>query len=299
MKQVQVYHIDAFTDVSFGGNPAGVIPNAENLKVEEMQKIANELNLPESAFLLPSSHPNADFKVRYFTPLEEINFCGHATVGLSWLLGTKYNWLDKAEQVVFETNAGLIPVKWIKENNQLIGVSMTQIKPKVKEIEIDKGSIAQLLGIQASDLDERHPIKLSNTGNWHLLVPVKSREAIDHAEPQLKKLGSLNREHNISTTHLFTFDTDGEFDIYTRDFAPGIGIDEDPVTGAANGALAGYLFLEGFLPKNQTSQLKIGQGHAIGRPGTLYITITPINNEPIIEVAGSAVITIEGNINLL
>lgn len=298
MKQIPVYHIDAFTDVSFGGNPAGVIPKAENLTVEEMQKIANELNLPESAFLLPSSHPNADFKVRYFTPIEEINFCGHATVGLSWLLGTKYNWLDKVEQIVFETNVGLIPVKWIKENNQLVSVSMTQIKPKVKEIEIDKDLIAQLVGIQVSDVDERYPIKLSNTGNWHLLVPVKSREAIDLAEPQLKKLGSLNREHNISTTHLFTFDTNEEFDMYTRDFAPGIGIDEDPVTGAANGALAGYLVLEGILSKNQTHQLKIGQGHAIGRPGTLYITINSNNNEPIIKVAGSAVITIEGNINI-
>lgn len=299
MKQLSVYHIDAFTDRSFGGNPAGVIPHAENLKEEEMQKIANELNLPESAFLLPSSHPHADFKVRYFTPTEEINFCGHATVGLSWLLATKYNWMEKAEQIVFETNVGLIPVKWIKENNQLIRVSMTQIKPTVKEIELDKKSIAQLVGIQESDLDERYPIKLSNTGNWHLLIPVKSSEAIDGAEPQFKKLASLNREHNISTTHLFTFHTNGELDLYTRDFAPSIGIDEDPVTGAANGALAGYLFLEGILSKDQTHQLKIGQGHAIGRPGTLYITITPENNGPTIEVAGSAVITIEGKINIV
>ncbi|MBT2720859.1 MULTISPECIES: PhzF family phenazine biosynthesis protein [unclassified Bacillus (in: firmicutes)] len=299
MKQIPVYHIDAFTDVSFGGNPAGVIPDAKNLREEDMKKIANELNLPESVFLMASSHPHADFKVKYFTPLEEINFCGHATIGLSWLLGTKYNWLNKADQIVFETNVGLIPVKWIKENNQLISVSMTQIAPKVKEIEINKDTLAQLVGIQTTDLDERYPIKLSNTGNWHLLVPVKTRKAIDLAEPQLKELGSMNREHNISTTHLFTFDTNGEFDIYTRDFAPGIGINEDPVTGAANGALAGYLFLEGFLSKKQPHQLKIGQGHAIGRPGTLYITIHSENNEPIIDVAGTAVITIEGNINIL
>lgn len=298
MKQIPVYHIDAFTDVSFGGNPAGVIPYAENLSDQEMQKIANELNLPESAFLMPSSHPQADFKVRYFTPLEEINFCGHATIGLSWLLGTKYNWLNKADQIIFETNVGLIPVKWIKENSQLIRVSMTQITSQVKEIEINKDTLAQLVGIQTTDLDERYPIKLSNTGNWHLLVPVKTRKAIDLAEPQLKELGSMNKEHNISTTHLFTYEPNEEFDIYTRDFAPGIGIDEDPVTGAANGALAGYLFLEGFLSKNETHQLKIGQGHAIGRPGTLFITLHSKKNEPIIEVAGSAVITIEGNLNI-
>ncbi|WP_223588855.1 PhzF family phenazine biosynthesis protein [Neobacillus bataviensis] len=298
MKQIPVYHIDAFTNVSFGGNPAGVIPNAEALTEEEMQKIANELNLPESAFLLPSSHPNADFKVKYFTPLEEINFCGHATIGLSWLLATKYNWLNKADQIVFETNVGLIPVTWIKENNQLMSVSMTQVTPKVEEIEINKDTLAQLVGIQSTDLDERYPIKLGYTGNRHLLVPVKTRRAIDLAEPQLKKLGSMNREHHISTTHLFTFDTNGEFDIYTRDFAPGIGIDEDPVTGAANGALAGYLVLEGILSNKEPHQLKIGQGHAIGRPGILYVTIGSKKNEPVIKVAGSAVITIEGKINI-
>ncbi|MFZ3589756.1 PhzF family phenazine biosynthesis protein [Bacillus sp. DJP31] len=298
MRKIPVYHIDAFTTESFGGNPAGVIPHAENLSVEEMQKIANELNLPESAFLMPSTDPQADFRVRYFTPMEEINFCGHATVGLSWLLGTRYDWLKKADQIVFETNVGLIPVKWIKEDHQLTRVSMTQITPQVKEVELDKDLIAELVGIKSSDIDEKFPIKLSNTGNWHLLVPVKSRVAIDSAEPQLKKLGILNREHTISTTHLFTFETDGEFDIYTRDFAPGIGIDEDPVTGSANGALAGYLVLEGILPKSEKHQLKIGQGHAIGRPGTLYVTITSVNDKPIIEVAGSAVITIEGNLNI-
>jgi trans-2,3-dihydro-3-hydroxyanthranilate isomerase len=298
LRKIAVYHIDAFTTESFGGNPAGVIPEAENLSAEEMQRIASELNLPESAFLLPSQNPNADFKVRYFTPLEEINFCGHATVGLAWLLATRDDWLNKTEQLVFETNVGLIPVKWVKENGQLTKVSMTQVAPKVKDIDVDKEQIAELIGIQVNELDDRYPIKIGNTGNWHLLVPVKSREAIDAANPQLRQLGSMNRERNISTTHLFTFDTNGEFDVYTRDFAPGVGIDEDPVTGSANGALAGYFILESIVSKQEVHQLSIGQGHAIGRPGILYITITPQHDHPVIEVAGSAVVTIEGKINL-
>src|SRR5579875_2264708 len=98
MKQIAVYHVDAFTSDAFGGNPAGVIPDASQLTVEEMQKIANELNLPESAFLLPSNNPAADFRVRYFTPTEEINFCGHATVRSSWLLATELGWAEKTDR---------------------------------------------------------------------------------------------------------------------------------------------------------------------------------------------------------
>jgi trans-2,3-dihydro-3-hydroxyanthranilate isomerase len=103
MKQIRVYHIDAFTKNPFEGNPAGVIPDASDLTETQMQKIANELNLPESAFLQPPTNPKADFRVRYFTPQEEINFCGHATVGSAWLLATEYGWGEKADHIVFET----------------------------------------------------------------------------------------------------------------------------------------------------------------------------------------------------
>ncbi|WP_407272123.1 PhzF family phenazine biosynthesis protein [Radiobacillus sp. PE A8.2] len=298
MRKIDVYHVDAFTDQAFGGNPAGVIPEAGDLSMEEMQKIANELNLSESAFLFPSNNPEADFRIRYFTPAEEIDFCGHATIGMSWILATAYDWADKVEQVILETNAGLVPVKWVKENNQLTAVSMTQRAPQLQNVEDDPVKIAELVGVKLTDLDDRYPIKISNTGVSHLLVPIKSRLAIDTAEPKLKRLQMMNKQYQVSTTHLFTFDTDGEFDIYTRDFCPNIGIDEDPVTGAANGALAGYLYLEGFVSNHETHQFKIGQGHAINRPGTLYVTITPHEDKPIIEVAGSAVTTIEGTITI-
>ena len=78
MREIRVYHVDAFTKQKFGGNTAGVVLDAEKLTVCEMQSIANELNLSESVFLLPSQNDEADYKVKYFTPTEEINFCGHA-----------------------------------------------------------------------------------------------------------------------------------------------------------------------------------------------------------------------------
>lgn len=295
-KNIKVFYVDAFTTNTFGGNPAAVIPHAEDLTDSEMQKIANELNLSETAFLMPSTNTNADFRIRYFTPAEEVDFCGHATLGTAWLMATTYTWIDRKENIIFESNIGLIPVKWITENNQLKRVSMTQIRPQVSDIEINPQVVAELIGIRDTDIDDRYPIKIGNTGVSHLLVPVKTRQAIDRAEPKLNDLKKMNKDYGISTTHLFTFDTDGEFDIYTRDFCPNIGIEEDPVTGAANGALAGYLYLENILPDRQIHQLTIGQGHAVNRPGILYVTVTPTNGIPVIEVAGPAVISMAGEI---
>lgn len=293
-KKIEFFYVDAFTTETFGGNPAGVIPNAENLTDEDMQKIANELNLSETAFLLPTSNADANYKIRYFTPTKEVDFCGHATLGTAWLMATKYNWIDKDDKIVFESNIGLIPVKWLMENNQLTRVSMTQVRPQVKSIDISPAVVANLVGIHETEIDDRYPIKIANTGVPHLMVPVKTRQAIDQAEPNLNELKKMNNDFNISTTHLFTFDTNGQFDIYTRDFCPNIGIDEDPVTGAANGALGGYLYLENILAQQERHQLMIGQGHTINRPGILYVTITPDAETAVIEVAGAAVASIEG-----
>lgn len=294
MREIRVYHVDAFTTQKFGGNTAGVVLDAEKLTENEMQNIAKELNLPESVFLLPSQNDDVDYKVKFFTPSEEINFCGHATVGLTWLLATEFGLAEKKEGIVLETNIGNIPVLWHAEDGKLIDVEMTQVVPQTQEIAIDLELLSQLIGVKVESIDLDYPIKLANTGNWHLLVPIKDQKSIDEATPDLAALAKHNRERTISTTHLYTFNTEKDVDLYTRDFAPGIGIPEDPVTGAANGALAGFLYLEGFISQTETTNLKIAQGDAIGRPGTLYVTVIPNGAEPTIKVAGAATITIRG-----
>lgn len=297
MKQVRVYHVDAFTQNPFEGNPAGVVPDAGNLTLTQMQKIANQLNLPETAFLLPSTNPLADFRVRYFTPQEEINFCGHATVASVWLLANEYGWAQKEDHLTLETNVGLIPVFWEKSEGKVGKVTMTQIIPQVKDSPIHGPEIADLIGVDEDQLDKRYPVKLAHTGNWTLIVPVKTREAIDKAKPKMDQLAAINRKYAISNTHLFTFDAKPGFDLYTRDFAPAVGIPEDPVTGAANGALSGYLVLENIIPKDKTG-LIIGQGDVIGRPGTLYVTLSSEGAAPIIQVGGFAHLTLEGHMRM-
>ncbi|MFJ7731727.1 PhzF family phenazine biosynthesis protein [Lysinibacillus sp. NPDC097231] len=294
MRDIRVYHVDAFTTEKFSGNTAGVVLDAEKLSEDEMQSIAKELNLPETVFLLPSNTEDIDYKVRYFTPTEEINFCGHATVGLTWLLATEFGLAEKMDGVALETNIGKVPVVWHRDNGKVINVEMTQVTPRTQDINIDLTELSRLIGINSKRIDLTYPIKLANTGVWHLLVPIKDQIDIDNAVPDLAALAKHNKEHNISTTHLYTFTNLKEYELYTRDFAPGIGIPEDPVTGAANGALAGFLFLEGVIPQDEITYLKIAQGDAIGRPGTLYVTVIPNELKPVIKVAGAATITIRG-----
>ncbi|MHC0036333.1 PhzF family phenazine biosynthesis protein [Pseudoneobacillus sp. C159] len=297
MKDAQIFHVDAFTDQPFGGNPAGVVPNAELLTEGEMQRIARELNLSETAFVTTSTNDHGDVRVRYFTPTNEIDFCGHATIALSWILATEFGWLKKKDEIKLETNIGIVPVSWTVEDGQLLYVTMTQVPPKLKEINHDKKELCRLAGINIDDLDDRFPIKLAYTGNWHLLLPLKTRKAIDAARPLLDELATMNKELGISTTHLFTFDTVDDALVYTRDFAPAVGIPEDPVTGSANGALAGYFLLEGIIDPARTTSYKIAQGHAAGRPGYLEIEITFNGSEPVICVGGRAVKMMSGNMS--
>ncbi|MDP5273932.1 PhzF family phenazine biosynthesis protein [Chengkuizengella axinellae] len=299
MRKVRVYHVDAFTKEQFGGNPAGVVLGADSLSMNEMQKVANELNLSETAFLYKTENAEADFRVRYFTPTNEINFCGHATIGLSWLLASNLGWTKKKDRIVLDTNIGLVPVKWHKDGELVTAVEMTQVAPKVNDFNIERSKIAEILGVHENDIDKRYPIKIANTGNWHLLIPIIDQKAIDAAKPNFEKLARLNQIHNVDTTHLFTFTPEEqEYDLYTRDFLPALGVNEDPVTGAANGALSGYLVLENILDPTIKHTLKIAQGHTMGRPGMLYVTVEPGKTHPIIKVAGSAVVTIEGTLNL-
>ena len=216
------------------------------------------------------------------------------TVGLTWLLATEFGLAENKDGIVLETNIGNIPVTWHKKGAELIEVEMTQITPQTKEIEIDLKFLSQLIGVKSESIDLEYPIKLANTGNWHLLVPIKEQTAIDDATPDLTALAKHNKEHTISTTHLYTLNTKNDVDIYTRDFAPGIGISEDPVTGAANGALAGFLYLEGLISQTETTNLKIAQGDAVGRPGLLNVTVIPNKTTPIIKVSGAATTTIRG-----
>ncbi len=119
MKELQIFIVDAFTNQQFKGNPAGVVFYEDVLSKSEMIKIAKELNQTETAFILKPNDKTTHVKVRYFTVTQEIDFCGHATIALAWILGTKFDFVKDKKSLILNTNVGLIPIDWVIEEGVL------------------------------------------------------------------------------------------------------------------------------------------------------------------------------------
>lgn len=269
MQKILIHQTDAFTTTLFGGNPAGVVFDADGLSEEQMKNIAREINLSETAFVLKPTKKNIDLKIRYFTcGKDEVSFCGHATIatlyeiGRLGLFGTK---IEGEHQLQVETNIGILPMKVMKKSSDV----MVQFSSPEVHLEIytkDHAAFAKRLGIPADAIDTRYPIMIEkNLNDIHFIIT------------SLKQLGSLvfNFQHivdnfkkeGIVVFSLLTPETfDKHNDLHVRGLAPLIGVPEDPFTGRLQGAIAAYVDTNNVFSKKKKS-IRTEQGHFIGRPG--------------------------------
>lgn len=268
-----MYIYDAFTDRVGKGNRTALI-EAGGLSDERMQEIARELGYAESLFY-------QGLKLRYFSPQEEIDFCGHASLAFIWHRGLE----KKRQGEVLLTPVGEIPVFYTYKGDKLHRVWMLQSPHKTRELPFDEKKLLEALGISSSDLDRNYPLKLAYTGNWDLFVPLKGAQLIDSLSPDMAGLKELNLSMGVLSTHIYTMEEGEDYHIYTRDFAPACGIPEDPVTGSANGALYGLLLEEGLI--DGSSEFIFGQGHALGLEGRVYAKLDKKSGR--ILVGGKAV----------
>lgn len=276
MRSFPVYHVDAFTAHPFGGNPAGVVLDAQGMTTAQMQLVARELGHSETAFVLPSK--DADYGIRFFTPAREVDLCGHATVATAWVLASEGRL--KRGRARQETNLGVLDLDIDRDR-----VMMEQVPPKVEPVELNRNDLAAVLGIES--IDPELPVQKASTGNWSLMVPMPGQKEINLCQPRFTELAALNLELGVLGTHLFTIEEAGT--IYARHFAPACGVNEDPVTGTANGALGGYLVLNEIA---KGPEFRVRQGDAIGRPGELTVYATAKE----VRVGGRAVIVSRGSI---
>ena len=303
MTKIEIKQIDAFTKIPFQGNPAGVVLRAEGLNSRQMQKIAKEMNLSETAFVVKRGNRGL-FGVRFFTPGKEVDLCGHATIATFYALaGTReIRTSTPYAEVLQDTKAGRLPVRIFFEHGNPKRVLMRQAKPLFQNPRVDRKMLAKVLGTEISSLDPQcGPIEKAFTGLWHLIVPMKSRNSIDQAKPHLRELEELNKRLGVMTTHLFTLHP-GRRSItsYTRDFAPAAGVDEDPVTGTANGALGAYLVKNRLVPlTSPETKMTFEQGNRLKRKGILTIRIS--HHDGMVSevwVGGEAVTVLEGMIRI-
>ncbi|ANF52865.1 hypothetical protein A0O34_21115 [Chryseobacterium glaciei] len=300
MKTFKIYQIDAFTKEKFSGNPAGVVVNADGLNATQMQQIAKELNNSETAFLFSPHDNNSDGSIRYFTPQSEVPICGHATIAAMYAKAIEDN-LDSCI-LRFKTQVGILPFEIIKEKEDY-QVIMTQGKFELSPTfdPIINQQILSALGLDYSDTDKRCPIQIASTGHSKVMIGIKSRDQLNSLTPDYNSLTNISRQINCNGYFVFTFDSDDR-DIltYGRMFAPAIGINEDPVTGNANGPLGGYLIQNQIIDfKGNLFEFKGKQGEKIDRLGVVNVSVTLENGLPsIIKIKGNATIVFKTEIEI-
>jgi len=292
VETVRIKQVDAFTDVAFGGNPAGVVTSAEGLDEGQMQKIAREMNLSETAFVTPSD--KADFRVRFFTPNSEVDLCGHATIGTFAALHEEGR-LDAARSVFTqETKAGVLEVERSFRGDRPV-FTMTQAKPRFRETGASREEVAGLLRVEASEFLDVEPLAVS-TGLWWFVVGFRRLTAVQALAPDLAEIRRFSERHGLIGIVPFCLETvDPGADLHMRAFAPFVGIDEDPVCGTGNGSVGAFIGRNGLVGFTERLDLASEAGMEVNRPGRVFVSLEKRDGEiSRVKVGGSAVTVLEG-----
>ena len=260
--EIEIQIINAFIDGESGGNPAGVVLDADKLSVSQKLKIATKVGLSETAFV--SSSKSADFKLDFFTPKRQIAHCGHATIAT-------FSYLQQLGRIGKETTS-----KETIDGNRNIFIDgdmafMEQLAPSYKEIDHRLDRLISSLGIAGQDLLSNHKPIIVNTGNSFSVVPLKDETAVLRANPDFEAIQRISEEFDLIGYYIFSQHTKVPVrDAGTRMFAPRYGINEESATGMAAGPLACYLYDKIGLDKNV---FLIEQGHFMKPPSPSVITV--------------------------
>lgn len=295
--EIHIYQVDAFTDKAFGGNPAGVVPDAKGLTDMDMQNIAKEMNLSETAFIIPIDSDN--YKVRFFTPVSEVDLCGHATIAAFYTLAAK-GYISPIEngikKVYQNTRVGKLAVEIFFHNGKIEKVLMEQAMPqelnKIKDID----PLLECLNIQAEDIGIEGKFiypKIISTGLPDIILPLKDKEVLNNLNVDFKKLYLLSKKLGVTGIHVFYLPNKNSGKVFTRNFAPLVGINEEAATGTSNGALIYFLKKEGYLDNNKIISF---QGESLNRPSKIYCEIEKTRKGYMVKVGGQAKIVLDGTI---
>lgn len=281
----EVLRYTAFSADPKGGNPAGIVLDAAGLTDAEMLSIAADVGFSETAFLTAppedlDAPPGRGFAVRYFSPLVEVTFCGHATIATAVALGERIGVGD----LVFSTPAGVVPVT-VTESGGVLYATLTSIEPHVSPVtNADLIEALAALGWSTDELDPALPPAIANAGNDHLVIAAATRERLAALDYDFDRLKSHMEKLGLTTVQLVWRESDTVF--HVRDPFPVGGVVEDPATGAAAAAFGAYLRAQGRVGPDESAQLTLHQGYDMGRPSLL--TVDLLAGERRVRVSGTA-----------
>jgi trans-2,3-dihydro-3-hydroxyanthranilate isomerase len=265
-------HYDVFTHDPLAGNQLAVFTDARGLDTARMQRLACEMNFSESTFILRAEQSGIDVRMRIFTPHVEMPMAGHPTVGSTFALAHAGVIRPGAKRFVFGLNVGPTPVDLEWQNDVLEFVWMTQLPPTFSPPFEPRADVAAALGLEPADLVPELPVQEITCGVPYLMVPLRDRATVDRAVADLTAMKNLLT--NDSAFFLFSIDVGSSGQsIYSRMFAPGVGVIEDPATGSASGPLGCYLVQHRIVSGDGAGKIVSHQGVAMGRPSRIHIAI--------------------------
>jgi len=301
MRSYRYLHYDVFTDHLFGGNQLAVVLDGRWLASAEMQAIAKEMNFAETTFVLPGERSDTDVRMRIFTPGAEMPMAGHPTVGSTFALARAGVIPVGCERFVFGLNIGPTPVSLTWRGTELWFVWMTQLAPTFSEPIADPAAAAAALGLpEAAVAGTGLPVQDVSCGVPYVMVPLPTRSAVDAVAIDRAALDRLLRLSRGGSEAVFVFSAERGDDtatVYSRMFAPGLGVDEDPATGSASGPLGCYLVTHKVVPPERAGSILSLQGVRMGRPSHVHIAIG-LEGGAIasVRVGGEAVLAGEGTL---
>ena len=303
MRSYRYLHFDVFTDHLFGGNQLAVFLDARGLAAETMQAIAKEMNFSETTFVLPPEAGGTDARLRIFTPGEELPTAGHPTVGTTFALA-RSGVIERGRQhFVYGCNIGPVPVTMTWSGDDLNFVWMTQSLPTFGAVIPDPARTAAALSLSpAAVAATGQPVQVVTCGVPFLLVPLTTRSAVDSAVVNPGVLDMLFTQVNTKAHGLMVFTTqpgDARATVYSRMFAPEMGITEDPATGIATGPLGCYLVRHKIVRPERAGAMISLQGVKMGRPSHVHMSIGLEHGEiASVRVGGESVLAGEGTLYL-
>lgn len=292
---VDIFEYNAFTSEPFAGNPAGVVLDASGLDAGTMQRIARQMNLAETAFLVPSKDPAADVRLRWFTPAREVDLCGHATIAAFSAAAERGLFpVGEAEtrELKVETRSGLLRIR-ISRSGEVARVAMQVPVPDFTGLDIDRDAFAAVWEVSASDLEGAWRI-LPGLNYWYF--PVRDRNALEAISLKTKEVARFD---DSAAFTFYTSDTvEPDSDWHLRFFAPFHGVNEDIVTGSAQGPMGVVHLLDrGTEPPDGWIELKGEQGDLLGCPGRVGVRVLQEAGKVTdLEIVGGAVAMLEGRI---
>ena len=297
---MKFYIVDAFTETTFGGNPAGVVilpEGADFLSDEVMVKTAAELRYSETAFIKKLGEK--EFQIRYFTPAAEVDLCGHATIG-SFKALLYGGYIEDNAVYMNHTLSGDLNIV-VKDGFILMDMA-TPVK--ISEIACEEGleELYTIMGLSYADQKAKGVNlipQMISTGLPDIMMPVASRADLAAIAPDFPALSKLSERYEVVGVHAFTLDCEGDevkTTCHVRNFAPLYDIDEEAATGTSNGALTYYGYLNGFVAAGD--DCRFVQGEAMDRPSVILSHIEADAETCKIQVGGTGVILAEGEIHI-